>query len=53
VAVPVLVFGSVNADLVFSVPELPAPGRTVLGEAYRALPGGKGATRWRMSPCRR
>jgi ribokinase len=41
--VSVLVFGSVNADLVFSVPELPAPGRTVLGEAYRALPGGKGA----------
>ena len=40
---PVLVFGSVNADLVFAVPELPAPGRTVLGEAYRALPGGKGA----------
>ncbi len=40
---PVLVFGSVNADLVFAVPELPAPGRTVLGQAYRALPGGKGA----------
>ncbi len=40
---PVLVFGSVNADLVFAVPELPAPGRTVLGDAYRALPGGKGA----------
>ncbi|GAA0589745.1 hypothetical protein GCM10009416_30350 [Craurococcus roseus] len=40
---PVLVFGSVNADLVFALPELPAPGRTVLGEAYRALPGGKGA----------
>lgn len=40
---PVLVFGSINADLVFAVPELPAPGRTVLGEAYRALPGGKGA----------
>lgn len=40
---PVLVFGSVNADLVFAVPELPTPGRTVLGEACRALPGGKGA----------
>lgn len=40
---PVLVFGSANADLVFPVPELPAPGRTVLGEAWRALPGGKGA----------
>jgi ribokinase len=41
--VSVLVFGSANADLVFQVPELPAPGRTVLGDAYRALPGGKGA----------
>lgn len=40
---PVLVFGSANADLVFPVPELPAPGRTVLGEGYRATPGGKGA----------
>jgi ribokinase len=39
----VIVFGSANADLVFPVPELPAPGRTVLGEAWRALPGGKGA----------
>jgi ribokinase len=41
--VSVLVFGSANADLVFPVPELPAPGRTVLGDAWRALPGGKGA----------
>jgi len=39
----VLVFGSANADLVFPVPELPAPGRTVLGRGWRALPGGKGA----------
>ncbi len=39
----VLVFGSANADLVFTVPELPAPGVTVLGESYAALPGGKGA----------
>ena len=38
-----LVFGSVVADLVFAVPELPAPGHTVLGPGYRALPGGKGA----------
>jgi ribokinase len=40
---PVLVFGSVNADLVFALPELPALGRTVLGPDYAALPGGKGA----------
>jgi ribokinase len=39
----VLVFGSVNADLVFAVPELPAPGVTVLGEDIRSFPGGKGA----------
>lgn len=39
----VLVFGSVNADLVFPVTTLPAPGETVLGAGYRALPGGKGA----------
>lgn len=39
----VLVFGSANADLVFPVPELPAPGVTVLGEGVRSFPGGKGA----------
>ena len=39
----VLVFGSVNADLVFAVPDLPAPGVTVLGEGVRSFPGGKGA----------
>jgi ribokinase len=39
----VLVFGSANADLVFAVPELPAPGVTVLGEDIRSFPGGKGA----------
>ena len=40
---PVTVFGSVNADLTFPVPFLPAPGHTVLGGAWRASPGGKGA----------
>ncbi|MBO1076258.1 PfkB family carbohydrate kinase [Roseomonas marmotae] len=39
----VLVFGSANADLVFTTPRLPASGETVLGEGWRALPGGKGA----------
>lgn len=39
----VLVFGSVNADIVFRVPALPAPGETVLGPAVDLLPGGKGA----------
>jgi ribokinase len=41
--VTVLVFGSANADLVFPVPELPAPGVTVLGQDVRTYPGGKGA----------
>ncbi|NKC33070.1 PfkB family carbohydrate kinase [Falsiroseomonas selenitidurans] len=39
----ILVFGSVNADLVFSVPRLPAPGETVLGKGFAQFPGGKGA----------
>ena len=39
----VLVFGSANADLVFPVRELPAPGRTVLGDGWYSVPGGKGA----------
>jgi len=39
----VLVFGSANADLVFALPALPAPGETVMGQGMRALPGGKGA----------
>ncbi|HEV7265343.1 MAG TPA: ribokinase [Falsiroseomonas sp.] len=39
----VIVFGSANADLVFAVPQLPAPGVTVLGDGVRSSPGGKGA----------
>ncbi len=39
----VVVFGSVNADIVFRVPALPAPGETVLGPGVDFLPGGKGA----------
>lgn len=39
----IVVFGSINIDLVFPLPALPAPGETVLGGAYRMLPGGKGA----------
>ena len=39
----VLVFGSANADLVFRVPALPAPGVTVLGDGFAQFPGGKGA----------
>jgi ribokinase len=39
----VLVFGSVNADIVFRLPALPRPGETVLGPGVDFLPGGKGA----------
>src|SRR6266852_1196734 len=39
----ILVFGSINVDLIVPVPHLPRPGETVLGGDYRLLPGGKGA----------
>jgi ribokinase len=39
----IVVFGSINIDLVTRVPHLPAPGETVPGEDYRLIPGGKGA----------
>lgn len=39
----VIVFGSINLDLIFAVPHIPAPGETVLGPSVRIEPGGKGA----------
>ena len=39
----ILVFGSINIDLLVPVPELPGRGETVLGGDYRLSPGGKGA----------
>jgi ribokinase len=39
----IVVFGSVNLDLVTRVPKIPAPGETVLGGSYDTSPGGKGA----------
>jgi len=39
----ILVFGSMNADLVFPVEALPQQGETVLGPSYSVVPGGKGA----------
>lgn len=42
-AANVLVFGSLNADLVFPLETLPAPGETVIGPGYAVIPGGKGA----------
>ena len=39
----VILFGSINLDLIFPVPHIPAPGETVLGPSIRIEPGGKGA----------
>jgi ribokinase len=39
----IVVFGSINVDVVVPVPDLPRPGETVLGGDYSLLPGGKGA----------
>jgi ribokinase len=39
----ILVFGSINIDVLVPVPRLPVPGETVLGGDYALLPGGKGA----------
>ena len=38
----ILVFGSLNMDLVLAAAAIPRPGETVIGEGYRTLPGGKG-----------
>src|SRR5262245_12925544 len=37
-----VVFGSVNADLVFEVQRLPRPGETVASPGFTTVPGGKG-----------
>lgn len=39
----VIGFGSINLDLIFSLPHIPHPGETVLGQSARIEPGGKGA----------
>jgi len=39
----VVVFGSINLDLVSRVERFPAPGETLLGTSFAAYPGGKGA----------
>ena len=39
----IVCFGSINLDLIFTLPALPLPGQTVLGRAMRIEPGGKGA----------
>ncbi len=39
----IIVFGSINIDLVARVGRLPRAGETVLGPGYDVIPGGKGA----------
>ena len=39
----IVVFGSINIDLVTRAERIPAPGETVLGDDYSVIPGGKGA----------
>lgn len=39
----VVVFGSLNMDLVARVPRMPQPGETLAGRGFLANPGGKGA----------
>jgi len=40
---PLLVFGSVNMDLVMQLDRAPQGGETLLGSRYSYVPGGKGA----------
>jgi len=47
----ILVFGSINIDVLVPVPHLPLPGETVLGGDYALLPGGKGANQ-ALAACR-
>ncbi len=39
----VIIFGSMNMDLVARTPRLPAPGETLMGHSFETIPGGKGA----------
>ncbi len=39
----VIVFGSINMDLVARTARIPAPGETIVGQSFETVPGGKGA----------
>ena len=39
----IVVFGSINADLIFAMQDLPGPGQTLLAQEMRIEAGGKGA----------
>ncbi|MTI94030.1 MAG: ribokinase [Firmicutes bacterium] len=40
---PIVVLGSINQDLVFTLPRLPRPGETITAADFQLFPGGKGA----------
>ncbi|MBL6430480.1 MAG: hypothetical protein HPM95_01630 [Alphaproteobacteria bacterium] len=46
------VFGSINLDLVVSLPRLPAPGETIVGPDHQSFSGGKGQS-GALPPARR
>jgi ribokinase len=39
----ITVFGSINADMIFELEQLPVPGQTLLARSFRIEAGGKGA----------
>ncbi|UVK48660.1 ribokinase (plasmid) [Mesorhizobium sp. AR07] len=39
----IVTFGSINADLIFAVEDMPQPGQTLLAKQFRTEAGGKGA----------
>lgn len=39
----IIVFGSINLDIVTRTERIPGPGETVKGDSYQLIPGGKGA----------
>jgi ribokinase len=47
----ILVFGSINVDVIVPVPRWPTPGETVIGGDYVLQPGGKGANQ-ALAACR-
>ncbi|WMW81629.1 ribokinase [Undibacterium cyanobacteriorum] len=42
-AAKIVVVGSVNMDLLFKTPRMPAPGETLMGQSFHQIHGGKGA----------
>lgn len=39
----IVIFGSINMDMIAQTPQFPQPGETIIGTQFITLPGGKGA----------